>query len=109
MPKCRELPDVVIISGIPYTIEYKENPSDVDIHRRDSMWGQIDYWTKTIRIYNNGNPPQDVWSSIFHEVLHGIAEAFNIDSLRGEGSHEDLDLLALALYDTFSRNGWLAE
>jgi len=105
-------PSKVNILGIEYSIEYVNSPSDVDIHKRESAWGQIDYWTRSIRIYDNGHQDADIWQTIFHEVLHGIACHLKIEAL-GKGDaidprkHDDLDLLALALVDTLFRNGWM--
>ena len=100
-------PDKVNILGIAYSIEYVDNPSDVDINKRKSLWGQIDYWTRTIRIYDDGvRPIEDTWQTILHEVLHGIASSLNLKVLEDDKGHETIDLLALALTDVFFRNGW---
>jgi len=53
-------PNKVNILGIEYSITYLDKPSDVDIYKRESLWGQIDYWTRTIRIYDNGRPEEDI-------------------------------------------------
>ncbi|MFT6550489.1 MAG: hypothetical protein ACJA1I_000517 [Zhongshania marina] len=99
-------PEKVNILGIEYQVEYVDKPSDVDIHKRESLWGQIDYWTRTIRIYDNGRPHEDVWQTIIHEVLHGIADALKM-KLNKKDMHDELDILALAITDVFYRNGWI--
>ena len=99
-------PSEVTILGVTYKIEYVEKPSDVDIFRREALWGQIDYWTRTIRIYDNGRQLEDVWQTIIHEVLHGIAEGFKLE-LKEKDRHEELDLLAAAITDTLFRNNGL--
>ena len=99
-------PEIVNILGIKYQIEYVDKPSEVDIHKRDSLWGQIDYWTRTIRVYDNGRSQEDVWQTLIHEVLHGIGEALNM-KLNKEDMHDELDILALAITDVFFRNGWI--
>jgi len=101
-------PSSVNILGVTYAIAYVEKPSDVDIYHRDSLWGQIDYWTRTIRIYDNGRPEEDIMQCLVHEILHGIAEALKLN-LRKPERHDDLDILALALVDTFYRNNWLVK
>lgn len=82
-------PSSVNILGIVYQIEYVDKPSDVDIFKRKTLWGQIGFWTRTIRVYDRGNRPiEDVWQMIFHEVLHGIADALNQNlcaKMRGKG------------------------
>jgi hypothetical protein len=100
-------PDSVIILGITYKIEYVDKPSDVDIYKRDSMWGQIDYWTRSIRIYANGLSEEDTFSTVMHEVLHGVANAFKLKALQDDDNHDELDLLALALTDVLYRNRWI--
>lgn len=101
-----KLPDKVIIFGTPYTITYCDNPAEVDMYKRESLWGQIDYWTCTIRIYKNVTPMVEVWKSIFHELLHGLAHEAKIKMLMDKDNHEELDLLAGVLVDTMVRNGW---
>jgi len=95
----------VNILGIQYAIEYCDNPAEVDLHKRKSLWGQIDYWTRTIRVYNNGRPMPDVWQTIFHEVIHGIVTALHMEVLADK--EDDVDLLALALMDVLERNEWM--
>ena len=99
-------PKKVNIIGIEYAVEYVDKPSDVDIYKRDSMWGQIDYWTRTIRVYDNGRPVEDVFQTLLHEVLHGIANALKLD-LAKEENHDEIDILALALTDVLFRNDWI--
>ena len=100
-------PSSVIILGKRYEINYTDKPSDVDIYRRESLWGQIDYWTRTIRVYENKGSAEDRWHTIIHEVLHGIITALKLDKLKED--EDTIDLLALALVDTLFRNEWLRE
>lgn len=100
-------PSSVNICGIRYTIEYVDSPANVDIHRRESLWGQIEYWTHSIRVYDNRIGDDAVWEALIHEILHGISANLHLKILQGDDAHDDLDVLALALYDVFTRNGWL--
>ena len=93
------------ILGIRYSIEYTDTPSDVDIYKRASLWGQVDFWTRTIRVYDNGRSIEDRWHTIIHEVIHGISSALNIEAL--EENEDAVDMLALALVDTMFRNEWI--
>jgi len=108
-PSCVELPKTVNILGIKYTIEYCDNPADVDINKREAFWGQIDYWTRTIRIYRKDLAPEDIWQNLFHEIIHGIVAALHLKSLKADDdkNHDELDLLALGLTDVLIRNEWL--
>lgn len=100
-------PDEVNILGICYRIEYVDKPSEVDIFKRESLWGQIDYWTRSIRIYDIGRSTEDLWHTLFHEILHGIADGLKLKSLTNEDNHDDLDILALAIVDVLFRNDWI--
>jgi hypothetical protein len=102
-------PQTVNILGITYRIEYVDKPSEVDIFKRDSLWGQIDFWTRTIRIFDSGRPDDDVFHVLMHEVLHGIASELKLKSLDASDKekHDDLDVLALALTDVLFRNEWI--
>jgi hypothetical protein len=100
-------PKDVNICGIVYTIEYKDKPSEVDIFKRDSLWGQIDPWTRTIRVYDNKKPDIDVLQTIIHEMIHSIAISMHLKSMKDDANHNDLDVLATTLVDTFVRNGWI--
>ena len=93
--------------GKKYSIEYFDKPSEVDIYKRKSLWGQIDYWTRTIRIYDNGRPIEDIIDTLLHEILHGIAEALHLE-LNEEKRHDELDLIAMAMADVLIRNNWLS-
>lgn len=100
-------PNNLVILGTPYSIEYVDKPSEVDLYKRESLWGQIDYWTRTIRIYDNGNADEDVWHTILHEVLHGITNGLKLTELDKDANHDEMIVLALALVDVMVRNGWL--
>lgn len=102
----------VEILGLYYTITYVDSPSDVDIVKHSSFWGQIDYWTRTIRIYQKGRSERDIFETVMHEVLHGIAERLNLKSLEytveKSDVHSDLDLLSIAITDVLCANGLLS-
>ena len=102
-------PDSVIILGKRYEITYTDKPSDVDIYQRRSLWGQIDLWTRTIRVYDNRRSIEDLWETILHEVLHGIVIELNIKALDGDSHEDDIDILALALMNVMFSNRWLRE
>jgi len=102
-------PKSVNILGSTYKILYCQSPSEVDHQRRESLFGQIDYWSSTIRIYAGPEITEEkLWQTLIHEVLHAIGQSLNLQ-LNNEDHHEELDVLAITLYDTFSRNGWLKE
>ena len=105
-------PESVEILGIPYTITYCSKPSDVDHNERRSLWGQIDYWKRSIRIYDNTSLA-NVWDSLIHEILHGLICDLRItgrvdynDQNSTENEHV-IGMLALGLRDVLFRNKWL--
>lgn len=100
-------PTSVNILGRVYTIEYTDKPSDVDVFGRKSLWGSVDYWTRSIRILDNGRELSDIWETVIHEVIHGIAEELEIRSLKQDEVEDDIVRLSVALTDTLIRNGWL--
>ena len=102
-------PESVNIVGTTYSITYLDKPSEVDIHRRASLWGQVDFWTRSIRVFDDGKRAEaDIWHTIIHEILHAIAADLHLKSLEDDDAHDDLDILSLALTDVFFRNGWMA-
>lgn len=102
-------PSKVNILGKPYQIIYVDNPSDVDIHKRESYWGQIDLWTSTIRIYDNETSAESLLHTLIHEILHGISVELKLGMEDNDESHDKLDLLALGISDFLVRNGWLKD
>ena len=97
----------VNILGKDYSITYCNKPSDVDIDGHTALWGQIDYWTNSIRIYS-GRLDDEIFQNILHEVIHAIVKDLHINTISDAKDEEDVvDLLALGLADTLSRNGWM--
>jgi hypothetical protein len=104
-------PKKINILGIDYSVQYVNKPSEVDIYKRESLWGQIDFWTRTIRIFDDGKRPDaDIFETILHEILHGIETSLKLDAFDvniNKRGHDELDLISLALSDVFYRNGWI--
>lgn len=100
-------PEKVNICGVTHKIEYMNTVSDVDIHRREFLFGQYDGWSKTIRIYDGGRPTEDIFQDVLHEILHGIEQQLKMSCFSGEDGHKELDILALMIADVFIRNGWI--
>lgn len=101
-------PNKINILGISHSIKYVKKTSDVDIQGRDALLGQIDHFTHSIRVLDNGNK-ESIDRILIHEILHGITEILGIEALRGEENHSDLDRLAVLLADTLNRNKLLRE
>ena len=101
-------PDSINILGKNYSVTYVSKPSDVDIHNYESLWGQIDFWTHSIRVYApDGFSEEAIIETILHELLHVLAVRLKLTSFDNPDNHDELGLVAMGLADTFVRNGWL--
>ena len=102
-------PKSVNIFGKEYSITYVDNPAEVDLYKRKSLWGQIDYWTRTIRVYDNNRNPTDIFETIIHEILHAIDSemCLNLFSSDKDKDHEKLEIVSVSLADVLTRNGWV--
>ena len=100
-------PDRVNVLGIEYKVIYVDNPAEVDRDKRRSLWGQVDYWERVIRIYDNGRPNEDVFQTLMHEILHAIDTALHLGVCDDDDGEDTIDLIALALTDVLFRNDWL--
>lgn len=115
------LPSELKILGSIYKIQYLEKPSDVDVFKRQSLWGQVDYWTHTIRIYTGSRDhpdtmftPEEIWRTILHEAVHAIVFELHIDSMdyskdesRKVLVEKDVDLMATGLRSLLFDNGFV--
>ena len=104
-----KLPETVMIAGVPHKVEYCTRASEVDINKRESLWGQIDFWTKTIRIYTKDNPYAAIFKVLLHEMIHGYGAEWDIKDLNPESEDTETktDLLANLFFDLFISNPWL--
>ena len=73
-------PDSVNIFGNIYPIKYCDTQIDVDINRKQEFYGQIDYPSQSIRVFDNGSlGDAEILSTILEEVIHGITESLGFD------------------------------
>lgn len=102
-------PKSVNIFSIPFSITYVACELDVDAEKRRELWGQIDYHTQSIRIYDNGGKlsESDILSTILEEVMHGVSCKLKLDCFESEVGHKELTALCQGLADVFLRNGWI--
>lgn len=93
-----EFPKEIELFGIPYEIEYCESTIDVDLNKRESLLGNIDFRNKKIRIHAKDKCPEAVWYILWHELVHGIIDTLRIKVNSSESDEEDIvDLLALGI------------
>ena len=101
-------PDKISVMGVSYDIEYVSEMLDADIDRRRELLGQIDYNTRTIRLYskNEKKPNGDGYTFhlLIHEMIHAIALNAGFNFLMGDEGEPIVDLFATVLADTLVRN-----
>ena len=106
-------PSKISVMGVNYDIEYVENMLDADIDRRRELLGQIDYNTRTIRLYtkNEKKPNGDGYTFhlLVHEMIHAISLNAGFNFLMGDEGEPIVDLLAIVLADTLVRNGMVSK
>lgn len=111
-----KFPNKLIVGGITYKVLYVDKASDTDAEGRQAIWGQIDYWTRTIRIYQKNRTQEDIYHTLFHEIIHAISQQYQLNleekeltlNEKGDDSESSfVDIFSLILYDTLQRNGWL--
>lgn len=101
-------PTTINILGKTYRVQYCDNQNSVDPSGHEALWGQIDMRTKTIRIYDSGRDTGDIFETILHEVLHGIADELKIEIFEDDKGHAALSNIAVALADVLVRNHWVS-
>ncbi len=101
------LPAEVNVLGKKYEIIYCDNPIDVDIAGRKSLFGSTDFWERKIRVYSK-QTGEDMVDTVIHEILHIIDNDLNIRWNESD-SEDSITLLALGLADVLMRNNWLCE
>lgn len=99
-----KLPNELYIVGKKYKIIYCDKPSEVDYKKREALWGQIDYWSRTIRVYKGAETTvEDVLHTLMHEVIHAVTDHLKIRF--DDDKEEDIvDLLALGITNVLIDN-----
>ena len=105
--KISDLPTIIEVLGIQYTIGYHDLPNEVDAEKRSTLFGQTDSWDRTIRIYYKDRPLEDIFITLLHEILHIVDGELEMGIFLGAEEEKNINLLALALYNVLNRNGWL--
>lgn len=106
-----KLPKQVVIAGKSYRIDYTADMVKTDIDQRSALWGQVDYHTRTIRVYvgkdKHKRQPADILETLLHEIIHAIlADNKMLMAAMKDGMNESFtDTLGVQLADTLTRNG----
>lgn len=99
-----KFPASLNVLGREYLIEYKDKAFEVDVDEENTLWGQVDHKSGTIRVLKR--PADAMFHTIFHEVLHAIEERLGL-SFSDEPSERVHRELTTAVVDTLLRNGWI--
>jgi len=102
-------PDKLNIIGRIYIVTYIDVLELVDPTCRQYVLGQIDRKEGTIRVFRGDRSEYEIWTTIFHEIIHGIlGENLAIDNCIKPDMEEDfVDSFAQTLLDTLVRNDLL--
>ncbi len=113
----QKLPKTIEVGGLVYKITYTDKPSDTDAEGRQTMWGQIDYWDRSIRIYIKNRTKEDIYHTLLHEIIHAISQQYQLgleekeitmtDNESNDKESSFVDIFSLLLFDTLKRNDWL--
>lgn len=65
-----KIPKEINILGCRYKIIIADKPCEVDVLKRQALWGQCDYWSREIRIYKRH--PEAMMQTFIHEIIHVV-------------------------------------
>ncbi len=96
-----KLPKKLTILGIPFKVIYFDDGNRVDSKDDKYLYGQLCNDDGTMRVLRGKRPIEDIWQTIWHEVIHSITGQL--------GSHRkmteaDVDALSTAINDFMWRN-----
>lgn len=101
-----ELPKVIRVQSVPYTILYFDDAYEVDPRKREASFGWVDFWEDTIRIFKGSRSIESIWSTIWHEVFHIITEHLNIE-FPEEMDDTLIDNISRLFNDVLLSNGFI--
>jgi hypothetical protein len=104
-----QLPKELVIMGIPYRLIPCRNPVEADVYHRFPVFGQIDFSSRTVRVYVGDRPPEDILRTILHEFIHALVEQMHLKLPSAEDEDDEVDCLALGLLNLLQQNIWLQE
>lgn len=94
------LPKEINVLGSKWKIIVVDKPSDVDVFKRQALWGQCDYWRREIRVYKR--QPEAMMQTFLHEVIHVILGSLGENDFNK--NEKLVDQMAHIIFDTLDRN-----
>lgn len=98
-----KIPKEINILGCRYKIIIADKPCEVDVFKRQALWGQCDYWSREIRIYKRH--PEAMMQTFIHEIIHVVLGSLGENDFNK--NEKLVDQMAHILFDTFDRNNLL--
>jgi hypothetical protein len=102
----KRIKKVNVMSTI-YKVSYHKDMKNVngDDTEGQLSLGIIDYISREIRIFDNGNK-EEVFKTLIHEIMHAIAVEMNMsDCWKIKDEERIIDGFAVGMADTLLRNG----
>lgn len=93
-----KIPKIIRIGGVDYEIRDVDNLNDgVSV-----CYGHISFEDSVIKLHSKNQNHQKRCITLWHEILHGIAEHANLDI---ENEEQVIDVLAKGIYQVLQDNG----
>ena len=96
-----KLPKKLTILGIPHKLIYFDDGNKVDSNDSKYLYGQLCNDDGTMRVLRGKRPIEDIWQTIWHEVIHSIWGQLGTHRKMKEA---DVDALSTAINDFMWRN-----
>jgi hypothetical protein len=96
--------------GRTYRVVFTRDMVATDADNRQALYGQVDYHTRTIRVYvgqgDRQRKPDEILETLLHEMIHPVLDDNKLmKAALKDGVEENfVDNLANVLADTLMRN-----
>ncbi len=96
-----KIPDSIRINGVDYKIVYTTSLND----GTNVLYGSIDYENSVIELNPNRQEHQRMCTTLWHEILHGIAFNMGLSETMGDNEEKIVDTFARGIYQVLQDNG----
>ena len=101
----RNLPDEIVIYGIPYEVVYHDSMTELDRMGTKKLYGRLVPDDSQMHIYRGRRHTKSIWKTIWHEIFHEILDSNRIN-LTDESNDDEqiINMLSVATNDILFRN-----